>query len=400
MTVLLEIRERFRQAMATLCDDPEEFIGLVGPAQDARFGDYQANVAMPLAKRVGKPPRVIAQEIVNHLRIDDLCHPPEIAGPGFINVRLQDDWISARLQTALADPRLGVAVVPDPQTYVVDFSSPNVAKPMHVGHIRSTVIGDALAKILRFAGHRVITDNHLGDWGTQFGMIIFGFKHLRDEAAYRQDPIQHLSYLYRQVRQAIDWQQAARRENSEAPAQNDQVALQLAERFPEIEREVLKETAKLHAGDEENLALWREFLPACQADIRRIYQRLQIDFDFALGESFYHDRLPTVVSDFRQRGLAVESEGALCLFLDGFSTPMIIQKKDGAFLYSTSDLATIEYRMREWHPQVILYVVDHRQHEHFEKLFAAARAWGYDQVDLRHISFGTVLGEDGRPFKT
>ncbi len=401
MTVLLEIRRRFRQALATVCDAPDEFTGLIGPAQDPRFGDYQANVAMPLAKRLAQPPRKIADALVAAVQLDDLCHPPEIAGPGFINLRLRDDWVVQRLGQAARDPRLGVDPVNNPRTFVVDFSSPNVAKPMHVGHIRSTVIGDALAKTLRFVGHRVITDNHLGDWGTQFGMIIFGYKHLRNDDAYRRNPIEHLSSLYRWVRQAIDWQQAKQQAAArEEPPKIDPVAKALAERVENIEEAVLAETAKLHAGDSENLQLWREFLPACRADIQCIYQRLDIQFDHELGESFYHNRLPHIVEDLRRRGLARESEGALCVFLDGFETPMIVQKKDGAFLYSTSDLATIEYRMTHWQPDVVLYVVDHRQHEHFEKLFAAARVWGYDRVDLRHISFGTVLGEDGRPFKT
>lgn len=383
MNLLQSVQLAIEQALTDFAPDPASAAAQVKPTQDAKHGDYQANCALSLQKVVGGSPREIAQKIVARLDLGDWLQPPEIAGPGFINLRLRDDWIATQILRMAADPRLLVGQAAKAKTYVIDYSGPNVAKPMHVGHLRSTIIGDALIRLLRYLGHQVIGDNHLGDWGTQFGIILYGYKNHLDRAAFAADPVQELARLYVAVRQMF------RKADDEEAEGDDPIAAACR-----------AETAKLHAGDSENLQLWREFLPACRADIQCIYQRLDIQFDHELGESFYHNRLPHIVEDLRRRGLARESEGALCVFLDGFETPMIVQKKDGAFLYSTSDLATIEYRMTHWQPDVVLYVVDHRQHEHFEKLFAAARVWGYDRVDLRHISFGTVLGEDGRPFKT
>ena len=454
MNILAELKSRFRAALAELVDDPAEMLELIRPAQDAKFGDYQANFAMPLAKRLGRPPRDVAAAIVQRVDLSDLCHVPEIAGPGFINLRLKDEWLAGGLAAALRDERLGVEPVARPRTFVIDYSSPNVAKPMHVGHIRSTVIGDALCKMLRFAGHRVISDNHLGDWGTQFGMILYGYKHFVDRDAYGRQPVTELGRLYKLVHRLADFHEghvrlpelehklaeriaaadrlkttpptgdkaadkknaaalrkaetqlaeareelAARRAKLQA-ADADAPFAALAQQHANIAAAVLEETAKLHAGDAENRRLWEEFLPHCRDEIQRIYKRLDIQFDQELGESYYHDRLPTVVADLEERGLARESEGATCVFLDGFDAPMIVRKKDGAFLYSTSDLATIEYRVKTWRPDAILYVVDHRQSDHFSKLIAAARLWGYRDVELQHIAFGTVMGDDGRPYKT
>jgi len=454
MNILTELRSRFRSALDGIVDDPTDLLDMVRPAQDARFGDYQANCAMPLGKRLGKPPRDVAAEIVGRLDVEDMCHSPEIAGPGFINLRLKDRWLMEQLAVALGNSRLGVPEADVPRTYVIDYSSPNVAKEMHVGHVRSTVIGDSLARTLRFLGHRVISDNHLGDWGTQFGMIIYGFKHFKDDEAYQQQPVKELGRLYKLVSELVgyrncqkslpDLERRAKEREEAVEGQQEAVAsadksskkkakktlrkLQshldeakaeldaardkiqtvegdphlstLAEQHATIDEAVLQETAKLHADDEENLALWHEFLPECREDIQRIYDRLDVRFDYEYGESFYHHQLPDVVAQLRDKDLAQESEGAVCVFLDGFDTPMIIQKKDGAYLYATTDLAAIQYRMNTWKPAAILYVVDHRQSEHFDKLFAAVRLWGYADVELRHISFGTVLGEDGKPFKT
>ncbi|MEN6449194.1 MAG: arginine--tRNA ligase [Thermoguttaceae bacterium] len=375
MSILPELKERFREALAGMVDDPAELLEQVRQSQEPKFGDYQANLAMPLAKRLGRKPRDLAAEIMGRLKIDDLCQPAEIAGPGFINLRIRDDWLTSRLSAAVADERLGILPVTSPRTFVIDYSAPNVAKPMHVGHIRSTVIGDALCRVLRFIGHQVISDNHIGDWGTQFGMILYGYKHFLDAEAYRQKPVEELARLYRLVRRMMDEQ-------------------------PEINEAVLAETAKLHAGDAENRRLWEQFLPHCQDEISRVYGRLGVSFDHTLGESFYEDRLGPVVDDLIRRGIARESDGAICIFLEGHKTPMIVRKRDGAFLYGTTDLATIEYRMQTWRPDAILYVVDHRQSLHFQQLFAAARLLGYEKVELQHISFGTVLGDDGRPFKT
>ena len=454
MNILLELKSRFRGVLTQLVEDPTDLLAMIRPAQDAKFGDYQANVAMPLGKMLGKPPREIAADIISKLDLADICEPPEIAGPGFINLRLKEDWVVGRLHHAVNDERLGVATAGEPRTYVLDYSSPNVAKPMHVGHIRTTVIGDALCKTLRFLGHRVISDNHLGDWGTQFGMIIYGFKHFVDESAYAAAPVPELSRLYKLVNQLVDYHNAksklptleaelsrhtvAAEERRAQPlpsdksagkkakkelrrldekvsdsreslavakakiasVEQDQQLAALANQHSSIAADVLEETAKLHRGDPENQRLWHEFLPECRKEIQKLYDRIEVQFDFEYGESFYHDRLSGVVDEFQKRGLSKESDGATCVFLDGFDAPMIIRKKDGAFLYATTDLATIQFRMQEWNPGAILYVVDHRQSEHFDKLFAAAKLCGYPDVEMRHVSFGTVLGDDGKPFKT
>jgi len=446
--MLLELKARFRRALAPLSDDPA-LLDLVRPSQDPKFGDYQANFAMPLGKRLNRPPREVAQEVVARLEIDDLCQPPEIAGPGFINLRLNDAALVNRLQAAFADPRLGVAAVPQPQTYVIDYSAPNVAKPMHVGHIRSTVIGDALYRTLAFLGHRVIGDNHIGDWGTQFGMILYGYKNFRDDAALQAAPVQELARLYRHVRRLMDYfdaldqgpqldRQIAQQEQQIvaqqgttekkaakelrraegalaelrgaradlakklAAAQADPAFMEQTRQHATIRQAVLQETARLHADDPENLRLWREFLPACMAEIHGVYQRLGVRFDHELGESFYHPLLATVVDELLTQDIAVETDGAIGVFTEGQAAPLLIRKQDGAFLYATTDLATIRYRMEHWKPDAILYVVDHRQSLHFVQLFATARRWGYaaDRVRLEHVSFGTVLGDDGKPFKT
>lgn len=393
MSILLELVGRFRAALSGLVEEPEGYLEMVRRSQDPRFGDYQANFAMPLGKRLRRPPRDVAAEVVRRLEVADVCQAPEIAGPGFINLRLREDWLARRLAAAMADPRLGVPCVENPRTYVIDYSAPNVAKPMHVGHIRSTVIGDSICRTLRFAGHRAISDNHLGDWGTQFGMILYGYRHFLDAEAYRRNPVEELARLYRLVRRLVD---QGRPGQESASADADLPAAEQSD----VGSAVLAETARLHAGDEDSRRLWREFLPHCLDEIRRIYRRLGVSFDHTLGESFYHDMLAPLVDELMRRGIATESNGAICVFLEGHEVPLLIRKQDGAFLYGTTDLATVRYRMETWRPDAILYVVDHRQSLHFSQLFAAARRMGYDAVELRHVSFGTVLGEDGRPFQT
>ena len=409
--ILQILRTRFQAALQTLANDTDSYLEMIRPSQDPKFGDFQANMAMSLAKQLGKPPREIAQQIVQQLDIGDLCEPPEIAGPGFINLRLRNESIQSLLQKAVADEmRLGIPAI-DPtkrKTYLVDYSGPNVAKPMHVGHIRSTVIGNALTRMLKFQGHHVITDNHLGDWGTQFGMIIFGYKNHLDAKAYQKNPVKELSRLYRLVRQRIDEAADGRQQTAE-----------------EVHGAVLQETAKLHAGDAENLNIWNEVLPYSQDEINRIYQRLRISFDHTLGESFYQPMLADVVEDLLNRKIAVETNGAIGIFFeeekdrqtekdgntvdrnrdrpageDRNTVPMLIRKSDGAFLYGTTDLATVKYRLNTFKTDAILYVVDFRQSQHFDHLFKAVRLQGIDNVELTHVKFGTVLGEDGKPFKT
>ncbi len=359
-------------------DAPEQFLGMLTRCNDPKFGDYQANFAMSLAKSLGKNPREVAgamREDILAANTDGMLAGVEVAGPGFLNFTLNDAWMVNLLSAALKNDRLAVPVADVPRTIILDYSSPNVAKPMHVGHIRSTVIGNALYRILKFLGHRVIGDNHLGDWGTQFGMIIYGWKHFRDDDAFAAAPVPELSRLYRLVREKMD--------------ADEQIA-----------DACRKETERLHSGDAENLSLWKQFMPFCLEEIDRVYDRLDVHFDETLGESFYNDRLPGVVQMLKDKGLARESNGAVCVFFEGRENPMIVQKKDGAYLYATTDIATIEYRMERFSPDAILYVVDHRQSEHFEMLFQCVRMMGYENLELRHVSFGTVLGEDRRPFKT
>ena len=456
MNILAELRSRFGVALEKIAPDAVEFANMVLPSQDSKFGDYQANCAMPLGKRLGKPPREVAEQLLAELEVADICDPPEIAGPGFINLRVQEPQLAERLQHVQGDTQhLGITASSKPKTYVLDYSSPNVAKPMHVGHIRSTVIGDSLCKVLRQLGHRVISDNHIGDWGTQFGMIIYGTKHFGEEEQLEEDLVAGLSRLYQLVNRLIEYhsahsekipaieeqilehvhrleemhdttvledpqehKKAAKRlrkteaqladlrrnlddlRKKVAAVDQDPQLAEMAAAHTEIGSRVLAETAALHQGDAINRGIWERFLPACLAEIETTYHRLGVTFDNALGESFYHDRLAGVVNKLSEHGLVKESDGAKCVFLDGFNAPFIVQKKDGAFLYSTTDLATIDYRHQEWSPDVILYIVDHRQSLHFEQLFATARLMGYSELELEHISFGTVLGEDGKPYKT
>ncbi len=454
MNILSTIRARFRPALESVdAGEIEKYLEMIKPSQDPQFGDYQANCAMPLGKQLGESPREVASRIVAALDLQDMCHQIEIAGPGFINLTLRQDFLADQIAAALEDERIGIFQCDVSRSYVIDFSAPNVAKPMHVGHIRSTVIGDALAKILRFCGHRVITDNHIGDWGTQFGMILYGYKHFLNAESYATEPVTELARLYRLVNQLVQYRtdlknipqmehkRDALRDSSAnlrtpqggtqkedkstkkelrrleaqirqidedlnlagqrvAAIENDTALASLAEKHADVDRDILRETAQLHGSDETNVSLWKQFIPVCLEDIEKIYRRLGIAFDHILGESFYQDRLADTVTGLRQKGLATESDGAICVFSDVHDVPMIIQKKDGAFLYATTDLATIDYRLKTFHPDVILYVVDHRQSLHFEQLFDAVIRSGCEQVELCHVKFGTVLGEDGRPFKT
>lgn len=457
MHVPYQLQQRFRDALESLTDDATEFASMIRATSDPRHGDYQANCAMPLSKRLGRNPRDVAAELVKSLKLDDLCEEPEIAGPGFINLRLRDEFLVGTLRGMLGDARCGVAESGEDRSIVIDFSSPNVAKPMHVGHIRSTVIGDALARSLRFLGYRVTTDNHLGDWGTQFGIIIYGYKHFGDPRVVDANPVKELSQLYRVVNQLLDYRKsvdaidsltaalqeaksaqhllatksaatqptedADRKETKKAIAAAERRVLaaqanldsaqakvdavdrdphlaSLAQAHPNIDADVLEETAKLHQGDRVNIELWEKFLPYCKDEINRVYQRLDVSFDHTLGESFYHNMLGGVVERLEQVGLAQNSDGAVCVFLPEFDAPMIVRKQDGAYLYATTDLATLQYRLEHFDPSEIIYVVDTRQSEHFEKLFAVAHHFGLQHVKLVHVNFGTVLGEDGRPMKT
>jgi arginyl-tRNA synthetase len=381
MNLLHQIQEKFRAALHGLVPDVEPYVAMVKPTQDAKHGDYQVNCAMSLAKALSKKPRDIAQDIVNRLQLGNLLEKPEIAGPGFINLRLQTSWLAKQIQSIATDDRLGVNVQAA-KTYAIDYSSPNVAKPLHVGHLRSTIIGDALTRLLRFLGHTVITDNHLGDWGTQFGILLYGYKNLLDKDAYKKDPVRELSRVYIEVRKLIG-------SDDEDAAVNP------------IAEACRAETAKLHHGDAENVALWTEFMPHCLAEIHEVYQKLGIlPFDHEHGESFYNPLLPGVVESLLNSKVAEPGDGGAIIIRFGENNVALIRKRDGAFTYTTSDLATIQYRLQHFKPNAILYVVDFRQSQHFANLFEAARRWCVTGVELTHISFGSVLGKEGRPIST
>jgi arginyl-tRNA synthetase len=289
---------------------------------------------------------------------------------------------------------------------------------MHVVHLRSTIIGDALARLLRFLGHKVIADNHLGDWGTQFGMILWGWKNHRDEDAYGRDPVGELARLYRLAATRIKpYEQLSEIRELEAKGRRAKAAEELkellassrmtleelecrAEEGRPVAEASREETARLHAGDPENRALWRQFIPHCLGALRAIYERLEVHFDQWLGESAYDAMLPEVVADLRNKGLAEESDGALVVPVESVAVPFMVQKRDGAFNYGTSDLATIKYRKEHFNPDVMLYVVDHRQGDHFKALFEVADRWGYGGIVMEHVGFGTIMGQDKRPYKT
>ncbi|MES2572066.1 MAG: arginine--tRNA ligase [Verrucomicrobiota bacterium] len=385
------LESRLRSALEGLAEiEPQ-----VTPASDVRFGDYQTNVAMLLAKQQRANPRQLAQQIIEKLDLNGICETPQIAGAGFINFRIRPDFLAQQLALLIADERLGVPLPPKPKKLVVDFSSPNVAKPMHVGHIRSTILGDSLARIAAFVGHEVIRDNHIGDWGTQFGMLLVGWKNELNKKALAADPLGEMERIYKLI---------------SARCKEDPATLDSARH----------ELVKLQSGDEENLALWHEMIRLSQGQFETIYGRLGVRFDVMLGESFYNPRLESVVRELRERGIASESQGALCVLSDHtlpekedpfliqkngewIDIPAMVKKADGAANYTTTDLATLQYRFETWAPDEILYVTDGRQQLHFRQLFAIFGRWHPEltsKARLAHVWFGSILGEDNKPFKT
>ena len=412
MNLIAQLQAAFRPALAQLEPDASKFadyLGMIRQAQNPEHGDYQANFAMAMGKAAGKKPPEMAAEVVRNLSSGDMLEAPQVAGPGFINLRFKNEWLAGRVRDMAADDRLGVAKVGKPRKFVIDYSSPNVAKPLHVGHLRSTIIGDALTRLLRFLGHTVITDNHLGDWGTQFGMLIHGYRTFLDREAYARDPLRELARVYVEIRHLIA------KEASDLAIARQVFPDDIDDLQTPTVRACQQETAKLHAGDTENVALWQEFMPHCLAALHAVYRRLGIlPFDHEHGESFYNPMLPAVVEDMLAKKIAVESEGAVVIPNAKGNIPpppppgeqlkedppAILRKRDGAFTYTTSDLATIKYRMDHYTPAAMLYVVDFRQALHFRTFFAQARRWGYSDVELTHISFGSVLGRDGKPLKT
>jgi arginyl-tRNA synthetase len=342
----------------------------VMPTADEQFGDYQCNAAMAAAKRVRLPPREVAGRLLAGARLPEGVIHAEIAGPGFINFRLDDAALARRLESMQADPRLGAPTPGAGRTIIFDYSSPNIAKPMHIGHIRSTVIGNALDRMHRFLGYRVIADNHLGDWGTQFGILILGYRRFLDPAALASDPIAELERLY---------------VKSYERAQEDEAWL----------NEARAELVKLQRGDAENRALWQRFVDLSLAEFEKIYRRLGVRFDLQRGESFYNDRLPVVIEQLRALGIAEESEGALIVKLDEEKLPLcIVQKSDGGYNYTTTDLATVVSRVEEFAPDAIVYVTDERQQLHFKQFFAVARRMGIS-TRLVHVWFGLMRLPEG-----
>ena len=365
-------------------DEYKDMDPLLRPAQDLKFGDFQANVAMSLAKQLQRKPRDIAEQLCAGAELSDLCETPEIAGPGFINLRILPSVIAQQLLTLAGDERLAIAPDSHPQTVVVDYSGPNVAKEMHVGHLRSTIIGDAIAKVLNYLGHNVIRQNHLGDWGTQFGMLI---EHLIDSGWQlgQGKSIGDLNILYKEAKKRFD-------------ADAD---------FAERSRQ---RVVTLQSGDPQTRALWLELVKASRKYFSEVYERLDVtlqDSD-ARGESSYNDTLQDTLDELAGKGLTQKDQGATVVYLPEFvgrddkPLPLIVQKSDGGFLYATTDLACLRYRISELHAQRVIYVTDARQSQHFAMVFKTAElaGWLNDAVKLEHVPFGSVLGEDGKPFKT
>jgi len=385
MSVLALLAERFDRALIAAFG--ADFAGtdpLLAATNNPKFGDYQANLAMSLAKQLQQKPRDIATQMIAALDVADLCEPPEIAGPGFINLRLQTRYLETQLQGMLAGDRLGIAPVANPQTIVVDFSSPNIAKEMHVGHLRSTILGEAIARVLEFQGHKVLRLNHVGDWGTQFGMLITYLREVYPDALTQADALDigDLVTFYKQAKVRFDDD-----EDFKAASRQAVVGLQ--------------------TGEAEARNAWQLLCDQSRREFQKIYDRLDITLQ-ERGESFYNDALASVVHDLDRAGLLQEDDGAQCVFLDGYTNkdgnplPLIVQKSNGGYNYATTDLAALRYRITTDLAQRIIYVVDVGQSSHFEQVFQVAQRAGWlpDRVEVQHVPFGLVQGEDGKKLKT
>ena len=460
------LEERIRTAM-TAVSGKTDCAAIVRPATDARFGDYQANGVMALAKKLKTNPRKLAEQVVENLDLSEICEEPEIAGPGFINLRLKAEFLATRLLEINKDfTHLGIAKTSEPKTIVVDFSSPNIAKQMHVGHLRSTIIGDCICRMLECLGHTVIRQNHIGDWGTQFGVVILGLWHIcmarrHDEPPYYETELKELRECrgdrdrtkqlcrYIRDRHEKDWHDDSKDETGDgkkifgpflADLDKSKMGdfweqLLLAYQFvnvledsvagmdltiPTLQAGTLPYenlsrhvTTMLQKGGAHNVQeydAWRDAREITLDHCSEVYEKLGVTLkkEHVHGESEYNDDLPNVVRDLTEVGLAVESDNAVCVFPEGFRNkegeplPFIIQKSDGAYLYATTDLAALRYRVNELTVDTIIYVTDARQKLHFEMLFAVGKmaGWVRDDIELSHVMFGTVLGEDGSPLKT
>lgn len=382
MNIQALLSEKVSQAMIA-AGAPAECEAQVRQSAKVQFGDYQANGVMAVAKKLGMAPRQLAEQVLTHLSLDGIAHKVEIAGPGFINIFLAPEFLAENVDQALKSDRLGVSV-PQPQTIVVDYSAPNVAKEMHVGHLRSTIIGDAAVRTLEFLGHNVIRANHVGDWGTQFGMLI-AFLELKQQENAGEMALADLEGFYREAKKHYDEDAA----------------------FAERARSYV---VKLQGGDEYCREMWRKLVDITMSQNQQAYERLNVTLTRkdVMGESLYNPMLPGIVADLKAKGLAVESEGATVVFLDEYKNkegePMgvIIQKKDGGYLYTTTDIACARYRYETLHADRVLYYIDSRQHQHLMQAWTIVRKAGYvpESVPLEHHMFGMMLGKDGKPFKT
>ncbi|EAB2880115.1 arginine--tRNA ligase [Salmonella enterica] len=382
MNIQALLSEKVSQAMIA-AGAPADCEPQVRQSAKVQFGDYQANGMMAVAKKLGMAPRQLAEQVLTHLDLSGIASKVEIAGPGFINIFLEPAFLAEQVQQALASDRLGVSQ-PTRQTIVVDYSAPNVAKEMHVGHLRSTIIGDAAVRTLEFLGHHVIRANHVGDWGTQFGMLIAWLEKQQQENAGDM-ALADLEGFYRDAKKHYD---------------EDEAFAQRARNY----------VVKLQSGDAYFREMWRKLVDITMTQNQITYDRLNVTLtrDDVMGESLYNPMLPGIVADLKAKGLAVESEGATVVFLDEFKNkegdPMgvIIQKKDGGYLYTTTDIACAKYRYETLHADRVLYYIDSRQHQHLMQAWTIVRKAGYvpDSVPLEHHMFGMMLGKDGKPFKT
>ncbi|HDU8649273.1 arginine--tRNA ligase [Morganella morganii] len=382
MNIQAILSDKIQQALIS-AGAPLDCDAIVKQSAKAQFGDYQANGVMAAAKKMGMPPRQLAEKVIELLDLDGIAEKTEIAGPGFINIFLSPDWLTTQLETALADDKLGLTPV-EPMTIAIDYSAPNVAKQMHVGHLRSTIIGDAAARTQEYLGHKVIRCNHVGDWGTQFGMLIAYLEKMQNEDAGDM-ALADLEAFYREAKKHYD---------------EDEVFAERARGY----------VVKLQGGDEYCRTMWRKLVDITMQQNQETYNRLNVTLteDDVMGESLYNDMLPGIVSDLLNRRIAEESEGAIVVYLDEFKNkegePMgvIIRKKDGGYLYTTTDIACAKYRHDVLHADRVLYYIDSRQHQHLMQAWTIVRKAGYipESMTLEHHMFGMMLGKDSKPFKT
>jgi arginyl-tRNA synthetase len=375
MKIKLELSKIIENALKSATIEAEDIV--ISDATKPEFGDYQFNGIMKLAKILRKNPRQIASTVVEHIDITGIISKVEVAGPGFINIWLNNKWLSNQTNIIINDSRVGVEQISNPKRVVVDYSGPNMAKQMHVGHLRSSIIGDTIATLLEFLGDEVIRQNHIGDWGTQFGMLIAYLEEKNTDGNTQE--LKDLEQFYKDAKVRFDQ----------------------SEDFANKAREYV---VKIQSGDKHCLKLWKSFIDASLGHCEEVYEKLGVNLtrDDVRAESFYNPQLPSVIKRLQEKGLSTKSDGAECVFLDGSDVPVIVQKGDGGYLYATTDLAGLEFRAKDLKAERICYVVDARQSSHFKQLFTIAKKAGmvYEDILLEHIGFGTMMDKGGKPFKT